>query len=229
MAAGTSRSVLFISTTSAASMATSAPAPMAMPVSARGEGGCIVDAVADHGDQARISCSSRMTASLPPGSTPATTSSTPASLPMAAAVRALSPVSMTTRMPMPRSWRMASGLLRLDGVRHGDEAEEPAVLRETAAASCLPARARLPALPFPAGSASCEAIYRTLPPEQLRAKDRRLQTAAGDGGEILRGLRLDLGFLAALHDGRGQRMLAPGLERRRRPAAAPAPSRRKRG
>ena len=44
MAAATSSSVLFMSTTSAASIATSAPAPMAMPVSAAvraGEGGSV--------------------------------------------------------------------------------------------------------------------------------------------------------------------------------------------
>ena len=54
-----------------------------------------------------------MTASLPSGSTPAITSSTPACLPMAAAVRWLSPVSMTTRMPMACSSRMARGLSSL--------------------------------------------------------------------------------------------------------------------
>ena len=50
----------------------------------------------------------RITASLPSGSTPATTASTPAAEPMAAAVRALSPVSITTRRPMPLSSRIAS-------------------------------------------------------------------------------------------------------------------------
>ena len=48
MAAGTSESFEFISTTSAASMATSVPAPMAMPVSARVRRS-VVDAVTHHG------------------------------------------------------------------------------------------------------------------------------------------------------------------------------------
>ena len=57
-----------------------------------------------------LACRRRMTASLPSGRTPAITSSTPACWPMASAVRWLSPVSITTRMPMFRSSRMARGL-----------------------------------------------------------------------------------------------------------------------
>ena len=52
----------------------------------------------------------RTTASLPSGSTPAITSSTPACSPMAFAVRSLSPVSMTTRIPISFNSRMASAL-----------------------------------------------------------------------------------------------------------------------
>ena len=52
----------------------------------------------------------RISASLPSGSTPAITRSTPAAAPMARAVRSLSPVSMTTSMPIFRSSRTACGL-----------------------------------------------------------------------------------------------------------------------
>ena len=59
------------------------------------------------------SFSVRITASFPSGSTPAMTSSTPASAPIACAVRSLSPVSMTTRMPIFCSSRTARGLSSL--------------------------------------------------------------------------------------------------------------------
>ena len=99
IAAGTSERRLFISTTSAASIATSAPAPMAMPISA------LVSAGASLTPSPTMMTfpfffSSRITLSLPSGSTPAITSSTPAFAPIALAVRSLSPVSITTRMPI---------------------------------------------------------------------------------------------------------------------------------
>ena len=61
-----------ISTTSAASMATSVPVPMAMPTSACGERRRVVDAVADEGDPPAAAPAARRTAAtLPPGSTSA--------------------------------------------------------------------------------------------------------------------------------------------------------------
>ena len=99
IAAGTSDNRLFISTTSAASTATSAPAPIAIPTSA------LVSAGASFIPSPTITtfpffCSSRITLSLPSGSTPAITSSTPAFAPIAFAVRSLSPVSIATYMPI---------------------------------------------------------------------------------------------------------------------------------
>ena len=108
-AAGTSRRLLFISTTSAASRATSVPAPMAMPVSARVSAGASFMPSPTMATLPWV-LSRRITASLPSGSTPAITSSTPACLPMAWAVRSLSPVSMTTLRPMFCSSLMACGL-----------------------------------------------------------------------------------------------------------------------
>ena len=108
-AAGTSVRRLFIRTTSAASIAISVPAPMAMPISARVRAGA---SFIPSPTIATLPCSfrERITASLPSGRTPAITSSTPACAPTAFAVRSLSPVSITTRMPMFRSCFTASGL-----------------------------------------------------------------------------------------------------------------------
>ncbi len=70
-----------------------------MPVSARVSAGASLMPSPTIATRPRF-CSSRMTASFPSGSTPATTRSTPACFPMALAVRSLSPVSITTSMPI---------------------------------------------------------------------------------------------------------------------------------
>ena len=90
-------------------MATSVPAPMAIPVSARVSAGA---SFMPSPTMATLPCfiRPRITASLPSGSTPAITSSTPACLPIASAVFLLSPVSITTRMPILRSSFTASVL-----------------------------------------------------------------------------------------------------------------------
>ena len=112
IAAATSVRRLWMSTTSAASIATSVPAPMAIPTSARVSAGASLmpsPTIATF----PASASWRMTCSLPSGFTPAMTRSTPASRPTACAVRSLSPVSITTRMPIPCSSRTAWGLSAL--------------------------------------------------------------------------------------------------------------------
>ena len=58
-------------------------------------------------------CNFLTTLSLPSGRTPAITSSTPACAPIALAVFSLSPVSMTTCIPIPFNWLMASRLSSL--------------------------------------------------------------------------------------------------------------------
>ena len=75
-------------------------------------------------------CSCRTTASLPPGRTPATTSSTPASLPMASAVRWI--IARQHHNADAHAAQLPDGLraFRLNGVRHGNEAEQPAVFRK---------------------------------------------------------------------------------------------------
>ena len=95
IAAATSLNLLFISTTSAASIATSVPAPIAIPISA------VVKAGASLIPSPTIITlpyflSLRISFSFPSGRTPATTSSTPAIFPMALALFSLSPVIITT-------------------------------------------------------------------------------------------------------------------------------------
>ena len=112
MAAGTSLRRLFISTTSAASMAISVPAPMAMPISARvSAGASLIPSPTIATLPLRFK--ERITLSFPSGSTPAITSSTPACRPTALAVRSLSPVSITTWIPMFCSSFTARGLSSL--------------------------------------------------------------------------------------------------------------------
>ena len=109
IAAATSLRWLFISTISALSIATSVPAPIAMPISARVSAGASLMPSPVIAVMPR-SFNCRITASLPSGSTPAITSSTPAVLPIASAVRWLSPVNMTTSIPIFCSWLIASAL-----------------------------------------------------------------------------------------------------------------------
>ena len=99
IAAGTSSSELFTRTISAASMAISVPAPIAIPMFA------LVSAGASFIPSPTImtfasSMSSLTTFSLPSGSTPAITLSTPTWAPIAFAVLSLSPVSMTIESPI---------------------------------------------------------------------------------------------------------------------------------
>ena len=112
IAAGTSISLFFISTISAASMATSVPAPIAIPISALVSAGA---SLIPSPTIATFPCSfnTLITSSFPSGKTPATTSSTPACLPIAFAVRSLSPVSITTCTPIFLSSKTALGLSSL--------------------------------------------------------------------------------------------------------------------
>ena len=101
-----------MSTMSAASIATSVPAPMAMPVSARVSAGASLmpsPTIATLPNSFRR----RISLSLPSGRTPAITSSTPAMRPIARAVRSLSPVSITTWIPIFCNCFMASALSSL--------------------------------------------------------------------------------------------------------------------
>ena len=90
-------------------MATSVPAPIAIPMSALVSAGA---SLIPSPTMATFPCSfrERITLSLPSGRTPAITSSTPACAPIAFAVRSLSPVSITTRIPMFCSSFIAWGL-----------------------------------------------------------------------------------------------------------------------
>ena len=112
MALATELSSFCIRTTSAASMAISVPAPMAIPISA------LVRAGASFIPSPTIITlpdfmSSLIFSSFPSGRTPAITSSTPTCLPMAFAVFSLSPVSMITLKFISLSSLMVSTLSSL--------------------------------------------------------------------------------------------------------------------
>ena len=108
MARATSRGSLFMSTTSAPSLATSAPAPIARPTSARARAGESLMPSPTMATRWPASCSSRTTRSLSAGSTSAMTCPTPTRRAMACAVSSLSPVSMTVRTPSASSAATAS-------------------------------------------------------------------------------------------------------------------------
>ena len=86
MAAETSVSLEFIRTISAESTATSVPAPMAIPISAPVSAGASLIPSPTMAVLPRF-CRFLITAAFPSGKTPAMTRSTPASFPMASAVR----------------------------------------------------------------------------------------------------------------------------------------------
>ena len=165
MAAGTSMILLFMSTTSAASIATSVPAPMAIPISA------VVRAGASLMPSPVITtrpCSLSLSISLAlaSGYTPAMTSSTPASDPIAAAVRSLSPVNITTCMPIFLSCDTASVL---SSFKVSATAIIPSMLLPSAKIrGVLPcserSSARFPASRSPSSSEQTSFIYDILPP-----------------------------------------------------------------
>ncbi len=103
-----SRRSLFIRMMSALSMATSVPAPMAMPTSAAARAGASLIPSPIMATLWPPAFSSRIFFSLSWGRTSATTSAMPSCLRTASAVLLLSPVSITTRMPIFWNFRMAT-------------------------------------------------------------------------------------------------------------------------
>ena len=112
-AAATSSRSDFISTMSALSMATSVPAPMARPTSARARAGASLMPSPTMATFLPSAWRAATFRSLSWGRTSASTEVTPSSLPMASAVRRLSPVSMTTSSPSSRNAATASLLVGL--------------------------------------------------------------------------------------------------------------------
>ena len=104
---------LFISTTSADEIATSVPAPMAMPTSARASAGASLMPSPIIATLRPADCFSRTMRSLSCGRTSAMTSRTPSSEAMVCAVFLLSPVSSVTSMPMLSSALTAARLVGL--------------------------------------------------------------------------------------------------------------------
>ena len=147
-------------------MATSVPAPMAMPISARVRAGAsLIPSPTMVTLPERFNL--RTTASLPSGKTPAITSSTPACLPMARAVRSLSPVSITTRMPMFCNSRIARGLSsRITSATAMMPSRTPSRLKNS---GVFPSSAKASArLSSASGTAAFWPMNRRLPPANLR-------------------------------------------------------------
>ena len=106
-----SKRLLFMSTASALSIATSVPAPMAMPRSACARAGASLMPSPIIATRWPSAWSFLMCSALFSGRTPAMTLGMSMRRRMASAVRALSPVSMTTSMPIARKRAMASRLV----------------------------------------------------------------------------------------------------------------------
>ena len=92
-------------------MAISVPAPIAMPTSARASAGASLIPSPTMATFLPCCCKRRISVSLSCGKTSATTRSAPTSFCMACAVRALSPVSITTSSPMRFISSMAARLV----------------------------------------------------------------------------------------------------------------------
>ena len=104
----TERGSSLASTTPADSIATSVPAPMAMPTSARARAGASLTPSPTMATVNPRSCSSVTVESLSSGRTSEKTSSIPRSAPTARATWSASPVIMATRMPRScRAWTAA--------------------------------------------------------------------------------------------------------------------------
>ena len=115
MASGTPPRAPDISTTSAASIATSVPVPMARPTSASARAGASLmpsPTKATGPCAARSACTA---STLPAGSTSARTTSIPSRAAMAAAVRRSSPVIIATVRPWSCNARIAAGVVSLIG------------------------------------------------------------------------------------------------------------------
>ena len=95
-----------INVMSAASIATSVPVPIASPTSAAARAGASLIPSPTMPTLRPSPRSRRISSALSPGSTSATTWPTPTWAAIARAVRALSPVSMTTSMPRRRNAAM---------------------------------------------------------------------------------------------------------------------------
>ena len=160
-----------------------------------GEGGGVVDAVADHRHDRRRSCRRRTTSTLSAGSTSAMTSSRsmPTSAATVAAARWLSPVSSTGRRPSARSSAIGAGARRLDGVGDDEHARGPRRPSRRGPVCARPPRRR----PW-RRAASSSSVHRPVGEEPLAAGDDGVAVDdAGDAEALRAGEAVDGGQLAA--------------------------------
>ena len=171
-----------------------------------GQGGGVVDAVADHGDLLATLLELGDLGALSPGRTSAKTLSMPSSSAMRRAVASLSPVSITTRRRASCSAATAAAEVA-GGVRHGDHPGRDAVDGDEDGGA--PRAPFVPASPSSPRSTSSRSISRRLP----------TATAAGDLGVgavagVLEAGRGDSGARrgGAADDGVGQGVLGVALD-----------------
>ena len=163
MASTASIRSLFISTTSAEEIATSVPAPIAIPTSARASAGASLMPSPTIATLRPAACFSRTMRSLSCGRTSAMTSRTPSSDAIAAAVFLLSPVKSVTSMFIFSSVCTAA---RLVGLSTSATANTPATLRFAAKNSgVLPAAANFALRSFiePGTASPLASSIRSLP------------------------------------------------------------------
>ena len=177
----------------------------------------VVDAVAGHGDDAALlPQAARRPCSCPRGRTSASTSAMPSFCATALAVVALSPVSMTTRMPAALRAAIAAGVVALIGIGDGDDAGRLAVDGDEDRSGAFAAqlvgvsieRCRIDAgLGHDARDCRSTSLRpSTVPVTPLPTGESKLSAAAERKAALVR----------RPHDGGGQRMLAAALEACRR-------------
>ncbi len=218
------------STTPADSMATSVPAPMAMPTSARARAGASLTPSPTMATLRPRAWRAATAASLSSGRTSAMTSSMPSRAPTASATGRASPVIMTTRTP--RRW--SSSTASWDSGRiSSSRARAPAMRPSRTTWSTAAPRADHSASRSASSAGGSRPRWRSRagPPTATRhAVDGGLHAPAGDGPEP--GGPQVAASRGGGHDGPGQRVLGVGLDgagqgqhRRlvdtRRPAATP--------
>ena len=220
-----------MSVTSADSIATSVPVPIAIADVGRRERGRVVDAVADHRDDLALGLEGLDRGGLVVGRTSASTRSMPTGRAIASAVRRLSPVSIATASPSRCSSATASAEPGLERVGDGDDARRPGrrsrrstgVLPSAASASAGPTSAAT-SMPRPRGTRAARRGPRGRRPSPRcpgRATPRKSVASATREPARLGGLA---------HDRVGERMLGAALgggdEAR---GARPRRARRRRG
>ena len=193
------------------SMATSVPVPMAMPRSARARAGASLTPSPTMATTRPSAWRRAISSALAAGSTPAITRVTPSSVAMAAAVRALSPVTMATSTPMRGEVGDRGPGAGTDGVGQGEEAPGLAVPPDEHDGAARLLRARRPPPPIRAPAA----MKTSVADDHGDAVDLGPHPVTGDGLERRGGGDVEPSAAGAGHDRPADGVLGADLGRRR--------------